>query len=144
MVIIRWLISENRSIASRVESEVLPSAVVRILQVARQENRNTLLEPEAKEFCRAYGMPTPDFGVARTETEAGKLAEKVTYPVVLKIVSQDILHKSEAGGLTVAARAQVERHSAGAGFVTLLHKTRETPAPGRIVHRLVPRSSLPE
>lgn len=67
-----------------------------------------MLEPEAKEFCRAYGMPTPDFGVARTESEAGKLAEKVTYPVVLKIVSQDILHKSEAGGVLLDLRSRGE------------------------------------
>jgi acetyl-CoA synthetase (ADP-forming) len=69
-----------------------------------------LLEPEAKEICRAYGMPTPAFGVAHTTSEAAELANKVRFPVVLKIVSRDVLHKTEAGGvlLDVNSKEQVE------------------------------------
>ena len=69
-----------------------------------------MLEPEAKEVCRAYQMPIPDFGVAHSGPEAATLAEKVSFPVVLKIVSRDILHKSEARGvlLDLGSREQVE------------------------------------
>jgi acetyl-CoA synthetase (ADP-forming) len=59
------------------------------------------LEPEAKQLCLAYGIPTPKFQVAHTVEEASSLAEELTFPVVLKIVSQDILHKTEAGGVMV-------------------------------------------
>jgi len=76
-----------------------PFVVESILQSALSENRSVLLEPEAKEVCRAYQMPIPDFGVAHSESEAAALAEKVAFPVVLKIVSRDVLHKSEARGV---------------------------------------------
>jgi len=85
-------------------------AVERILRSVRDENRKVMLEPEAKELCRAYGMPTPAFGVARNPSEAAELATKVRFPVVLKVVSQDILHKTEAGGvlLDLNSAKQVE------------------------------------
>jgi acetyl-CoA synthetase (ADP-forming) len=87
-----------------------PAAVERILQSLREQNRRVLLEPEAKEICRAYGMPTPAFGVAQSPPEASELANKVQFPVVLKVVSQDILHKTEAGGvlLDLNSNEQVE------------------------------------
>lgn len=55
-------------------------------------------------------MPTPAFGVASTPAEASELAEKVHFPVVLKVVSQDVLHKTEAGGVLIDlnSREQVE------------------------------------
>lgn len=95
----------------KVQVNCVPPAIVeQILQAARKEGRRNLLEPEAKEICRAYGMPTPDFGLARNASEAAGLAEKVAFPVVLKIVSQDILHKTEAGGvlLDLKSREEVE------------------------------------
>ncbi len=88
-----------------------PPVVERILQAALRENRKSLLESEAREICRAYGMPTPDFIVARNASEAVEAAEKVAFPVVLKIMSPDILHKSEARGvlLDLRSRDEVER-----------------------------------
>jgi acetyl-CoA synthetase (ADP-forming) len=75
--------------------------VERITANAREQGRRALLEPEAKEFCVAYGIPTPKFRVAHSAAEAASLAEEVTYPTVLKIVSPDILHKTEVGGVIV-------------------------------------------
>jgi acetyl-CoA synthetase (ADP-forming) len=87
-----------------------PAKVERILQSARRQSRRCLLEPEAKEICLAYGMPTPPFGVAQNSSEAVKLASKIGFPVVLKVVSQDVLHKTEAGGvlLDLNSKAQIE------------------------------------
>jgi len=87
-----------------------PFVVESILRLVISENRSALLEPEAKEICRAYQIPIPNFGVAHSGSEAAKLAEKVKFPVVLKIVSRDILHKSEARGvlLDLRSREQVE------------------------------------
>jgi acyl-CoA synthetase (NDP forming) len=85
-----------------------PAAVDRILQSVREQNRRALLEPEAKELCRAYGMPTPAFGVAHNPSEAAELANKVRFPVVLKVVSQDILHKTEAGGVLLDLNSMEE------------------------------------
>ena len=54
-------------------------------------------------------MPTPQFGVAHGPIEAAELAERLSFPVVLKIISQDILHKTESGGvlLDLTSKAQV-------------------------------------
>ncbi len=72
-----------------------------IIKNAMNEGRLSLLESEAKAICIDYGIPTPDFFVAPSREEALKAAEKIGYPVVLKIVSPDILHKTEAGGVIV-------------------------------------------
>ncbi len=88
-----------------------PPVVERILQGAHREDRKALLESEAKEICCVYGMPTPDFIVARNASEAVEAAEKVVFPVVLKIMSPDVLHKSEARGVLLDLRSKddVER-----------------------------------
>ena len=71
----------------------------RITADARKQGRRALLEPEAKEVCVAYGIPTPKFRVVQSAEEAISVGEEFAYPVVLKIVSPDILHKTEAGGV---------------------------------------------
>ncbi len=68
---------------------------------AKEEGRNFLLEDEAREVCLAYGIPVPDGGFARDKEEALNLARRVGYPVVLKIVSPQVLHKSDVGGVKV-------------------------------------------
>ena len=63
--------------------------------------RRALSAPEAQQLCDAYGIPTPKQGLAKTAAEAAKIASRFGFPVVLKIVSDDILHKTEAGGVIV-------------------------------------------
>jgi acetyl coenzyme A synthetase (ADP forming)-like protein len=63
--------------------------------------RRALSAPEAQQLCDAYGIPTPKSGLATSGAEAAKLAARFGFPVVLKIVSDDILHKTEAGGVIV-------------------------------------------
>jgi acyl-CoA synthetase (NDP forming) len=85
-----------------------PAIVDNIIQGAAKEKRKALLEPEAKQICQAYDMPTPPFGVAKSAHEAAAIAEKVNFPVVLKIVSKDILHKTEAGGVLLNLKSKHE------------------------------------
>ncbi|MGD0422920.1 MAG: acetate--CoA ligase family protein [Candidatus Bathyarchaeia archaeon] len=70
-----------------------------IITKARAQNRTALLEPEAKSICRAYGLSVPKFKVATRLNQAVKFAEKIGFPVAMKIVSPDIIHKTEAGGV---------------------------------------------
>jgi acyl-CoA synthetase (NDP forming) len=72
-----------------------------VLDKAKAEGRTSLTAPEGKRLCEAYGIPVPKEGVARSASEAVTLAAGMGYPVVLKIVSPDILHKTEAGGVLV-------------------------------------------
>lgn len=92
-------------------------AVRKILAAVKEEGRNALTAPEGKLVCDAYGIAVPGEGVARTPTGAVELADKMGYPVVLKIVSPDILHKTEAGGVLVGlnSAADVER-----GYLTIV------------------------
>ena len=73
--------------------------VSKIFEEARKEKRNFLLEPEAKTICREYGIPVTKFRVAKTAEEAVKFAEEIGYPTVLKIVSPDVIHKFDVGGV---------------------------------------------
>ena len=65
------------------------------------DGRDSLTEIEAKQVFSAYGLPITRTQLAKTEDEAVKLASDIGYPVVMKIVSPDILHKSDAGGVKV-------------------------------------------
>ncbi|MDX6237784.1 MAG: hypothetical protein QOG10_2599 [Kribbellaceae bacterium] len=77
------------------------AAVQAVLDKALAEGRTSLSAPEAKLVADAYGIPTPGEGLATTAEGAAGLAAEIGFPVVLKIVSPDILHKTEAGGVVV-------------------------------------------
>jgi acetyl coenzyme A synthetase (ADP forming)-like protein len=77
------------------------AAVQAVLDKALAEGRTSLSAPEGKTVCDAYGIRTPGEGLATSAEEAVALAKDMGYPVVLKIVSPDILHKTEAGGVLV-------------------------------------------
>ncbi len=73
----------------------------KIFDTARSENRNYVLENEAKDIMKAYGIPIPPYETATTVEEAVTKSKKIGFPVVVKILSKDILHKSDAGGVKV-------------------------------------------
>ncbi len=75
---------------------------------AKNEGRNYLLEPEAKMVCMEYGIPVTRFKVALTLDEASRFADQIGYPVVLKIVSPDVLHKSDVGGVMLDLKKTAE------------------------------------
>jgi acetyl coenzyme A synthetase (ADP forming)-like protein len=81
------------------------TAVRKILDQAKAAGRNSLTAPEAKGICEAYGIAIPKEGVAATAAEAATLASSIGFPVVMKIVSPQILHKTEAGGVVVGIKS---------------------------------------
>ncbi len=82
-----------------------------IIEKAKAENR-PLVEPEAKEILKLYGIPVPDFKVATNEEEAVKFSREIGYPVVMKIVSPQIIHKSDAGGVKINIKSDEEARKA--------------------------------
>ncbi len=72
-----------------------------VLDQVQRQGRDALTAPECKQVCDAYGIPLPEEGLATSRTEAERLAGQIGFPVVMKIVSPDILHKTEAGGVVV-------------------------------------------
>jgi len=77
------------------------SAAIDIIAKARSDGRSALTEIEAKQVFKAYGLPIAETSLATSEEEAVALAKKIGYPLVMKIVSPEILHKSDAGGVKV-------------------------------------------
>jgi len=73
--------------------------VEEIIQTARKEGRTILTEYESKHILAAYGIPTVLTQIAKTEDEAAEIAERIEGPVVLKIFSETITHKTDVGGV---------------------------------------------
>ncbi len=70
-----------------------------LIEQARADGRTTLSEPESKELLDAYGIPVAETRVAGTVEEAVAAANDIGYPVVVKLVSHTITHKSDVGGV---------------------------------------------
>ncbi|KXK32624.1 MAG: acetate-CoA ligase (ADP-forming) subunit beta [Candidatus Brocadia sinica] len=75
-----------------------------IIQKVLLQNRYELLEPEAKEFIEAFGISTTRYVVTVSPADAIQAAKSVGYPVVLKIVSPDISHKTDVGGVKLGIK----------------------------------------
>jgi len=93
-----------KEIASEPEyqcKEADKSLALEVIAKARKDGRDALTEIEAKQVFAAYNLPVTKITLAKTEDDAVTYAEKIGYPIVMKIVSPDILHKSDAGGVKV-------------------------------------------
>src|SRR5918911_2357656 len=83
-----------------------------IFENVRKQGRKNLLEEEGYEVLRAYSFPTPKSILGATEEECVKAAKEIGYPVVMKIASPDIIHKSDAGGVKVGVKSDDELRAA--------------------------------
>lgn len=83
-----------------------------IISKARADGRNSLTEIEAKKMFAAYGLPVAETNLAKSEEEAVELAAKTGFPIVMKVVSPDIIHKSDAGGVKVNIKDEAGVRSA--------------------------------
>jgi len=79
--------------------QVDAAAARTLIEGVKQEGRKNLLETEARELLSLYGIPLPPAKLAKTPEEAAAAASAVGFPVALKILSPEILHKSDAGGI---------------------------------------------
>ncbi|MCY4489052.1 MAG: acetate--CoA ligase family protein [Deltaproteobacteria bacterium] len=92
-----------------------------VMERVKSEGRTALSPLECSAVLRAYGVPLPREGVAQSAAEAVDLAEDIGFPVVMKIVSEDILHKTEAGGVRVGV---TDREQAEQAYRTLIKNAR--------------------
>lgn len=106
----------------------------RAFSQAIKEGRKNLTETEAKAVCMDYGIPVTRSELAENEEEALKLAEKIGFPVVLKIVSPDIVHKSDVGGVIVNLNNAKE---VGNAYKQILSNVKKHDANAKIVGMLV-------
>ena len=106
------------------------TAVRQILDKVKAEGRTSLTAPEGKLVCDAYGIAVPKEGVATSAAEAAKLAAGMGFPVVLKIVSPEILHKTEAGGVLVGVKSADEVDK---GFATIMANAKKYDAKAKLL-----------
>jgi 4-hydroxybutyryl-CoA synthetase (ADP-forming) len=101
----RWIEKED---TSPKKFEVAKTKARDVLENVIKSNRMNLLEEEGYEILKAYGFSTPKKFLATNEEEAARAAEEIGYPVVMKIVSPQIIHKSDAGGVKIGINNQQE------------------------------------
>jgi acetyl coenzyme A synthetase (ADP forming)-like protein len=102
------------------------AAVREVLDRAKREGRTALGPADARKVAEAYGIPVPQEGFATSAEEAVRLAEAMGFPVVLKIVSPDILHKTEAGGVITGVTNAAAVRDAYAQIVASAHRYKPT------------------
>jgi acyl-CoA synthetase (NDP forming) len=105
-----------------------------IISQACREGRKALLETEAKAICMEYAIPVTAFKLAKNVEEAAEFAGQIGFPVVLKIVSPDIIHKSDAGGVMVNLKSTVEVRNA---YGKILENAKKYDVAAKIVGVLV-------
>lgn len=79
-----------------------------VIAKARSEGRGSLTEAEGKQIFAAYGIPTPGEALVRCAEDAASACDSIGYPVVMKIVSPDIQHKTDVGGVVVGVKNSAE------------------------------------
>jgi acyl-CoA synthetase (NDP forming) len=79
-----------------------------IISAARKEGRTYLTELESKQILKEAGIDTTETRLARSREEAISLSKEIGFPVALKIVSADVLHKSDAGGVKLSLNSEQE------------------------------------
>src|SRR5712671_2937895 len=101
-----------------------------ILDKVKAEGRTSLTAPEGKLVCDAYGIAVPKEVVANSAEDAATIAVGMGFPVVLKIVSPEILHKTEAGGVIVGVKSAGEVEK---GFATIMSNAKKYDAKANLL-----------
>ena len=96
-----WLSNKKESIPS---FSVNKEKVKDVISSVYEQSRTNLLEDEGYAVLQAYGFPVPKSMLVNNEDDAVKSAIEIGYPVVMKISSKDIIHKSESGGVKVGLK----------------------------------------
>src|ERR1700738_3757714 len=111
------------------------SAVREVIETARARRRSVLSPGECRALCAACGIALPKAATAASAPEAGQAASALGFPVVMKIASPDILHKTEAGGGVINVRrvAGVEIQEMLAGGQEVIVGATTDPSFGKVV-----------
>ena len=116
---VEWVKSPDGNVT---KFEVDKDKAKSIFDKVKEEGRTNLLEDEGREILDAYGFPLPQSIVATTEDEAVNAANKIGYPIVMKISSPQIVHKSDAGGVKVNLTNDDETRN---GFRTIMENAKK-------------------
>lgn len=102
--------------------EVDKDKVSKIFQAARKRNQLQIGESIARDVLIAYGFALPQNRIVKTEEEAVKTAQEFGYPLVLKVVSPQIMHKSDAGGVRLNIHSEADLRKAFQDIMTTVKR----------------------
>jgi acetyltransferase len=124
-----WRYSENLralyetpSIVRPNDGETAHDDAAALIDQIRRAGRSLLTEFESKQLLSLYGIPTVETRIARSETEAVALAQQLGFPVVLKLHSETITHKTDAGGVQLSIRTPAGVHHAWQSIEKACHE----------------------
>ena len=100
-----------------------------VLDKVKAEGRTSLTPAECKTLCVAYQIPQPKEAIATSSAEASRLAAEIGFPVAMKIVSPDILHKTDAGGVMIGMKTGAE---AAQAYETIVANARKYSSSAKI------------
>jgi acetyltransferase len=138
-----YIAARDRPDAEYVSFEVDKASVAQVFEKVRAESRVSVGELEARSVAEAYGLRLPASQLAATADEAVAIATEISYPVVLKIASPDILHKTDVGGVKVGLGSASDVRDA---FDLIIYRaTRYVPEAriwGCLVQQMVPMDGI--
>jgi acetyl coenzyme A synthetase (ADP forming)-like protein len=110
-----------------------------VVQGVKAAGRKFVLEPEAHEIFQAYGFPVAPYVWVQEEDEAVRAATDLGYPVVLKIVSPDVIHKFDVGGVKLRlADGDAVRQAFGGILASLAQAHPDAAVHGMLVQKMMP------
>jgi len=134
---VKWLL---RKILPPFELEYDVIKAKEIIEKTLKAGRLVLGELDGSELLKCYGFKTLPMALSKTKTEACKIADKMGYPVVMKIVSPDILHKTDAGGVVVGIE---DGKGVKEAFETIMKKSKiynpDAKIEGVLIQKLAPK-----
>jgi succinyl-CoA synthetase beta subunit len=113
-----------------------------ILRKALNEGRSSLLINEAQQICTLHHIPTPVSNVVHNMEEAVTRGRQIGFPVVLKAISPQILHKSDVGGIVLGINDEASLKAAYSKLIADVHKNApEAKILGVLVERMMPSAT---
>jgi acetyl-CoA synthetase (ADP-forming) len=113
-----------------------------LITAATKEGRVSLLEPEAYAVCKQYDIPVPPFKMVDSLEGALAAAREIGYPVVIKVVSAQILHKSDIGGVMLGIGSDSALEKSYAQLVDNVRKAAPTIGkPSVLVQKMMPAAT---
>ena len=142
-VMINYFDSIKQSVKVTERFSVNEKAVKTVLKSIREEKRNRLSESEAYKILEAYGFKVMDYRVAKSIEESVEAAKQIGYPVVMKILSSDILHKVDIGGVQINLKDDAEVKKAFTLISSNISKLKErTKVEGFLIQKYFTGSGL--
>jgi len=124
----KYSASREKASAPPPRFKVDRKAIEKLMEIREREESKLGIGVEGFKVLEAYGIPVPSYGKAESAEEALEIADRIGYPVSMKIVSPDIVHKTDVG----CVKLNVGREAVKEAFFEILHRAEKYTSAGRI------------